>query len=206
MVTKGQTTHTICTVNCDAILRFILAFDPVENDVESHKVGEKCQAKKVLNFAWLIVSSQPVLVHSKTIQAVFFSLTKRHSGLTPKIADGKHGIWHRTSTDLLKFSESSLVMTGGQAGKNWWNFECPHVVHHEGMLYLFHTQTYGPGKQQTSVYHSTDPTHFGINDDSQFMTHLPVAAPEILHHDGIYYLAALTPELDGIRITRLDWE
>ncbi|MCB1123842.1 MAG: hypothetical protein KJT03_19970, partial [Verrucomicrobiae bacterium] len=117
-----------------------------------------------------------------------------------------HGVWVRTTTDLEHFSQSRRVMTGGQAGDNWFNFECPHVVHYKGYFYLFHTQNYAPGRQQTSVYRSADPYYFGINDDSNFVCHLPIAAPEIIIHEDRFYLAALTPQLDGIRITRLEWQ
>jgi hypothetical protein len=119
--------------------------------------------------------------------------------------DGVPGIRVRTTTDLVHFSEPKLVMTGGQAGKDWWNFECPQVIHHKGLFYLFHTQHYETGRQQTSVYRSADPAYFGINDDSNFVCHLPVAAPEIIYAGDDMYLAALTNELDGIRITKLDW-
>lgn len=120
--------------------------------------------------------------------------------------DGEHGIWLRTSKDLLQFSKPRRVMTGGQAGKNWWNFECPHVVLVGGWFHLFHTQNYDRGEQQTSVYRSADPTWFGINDDTNFVGHLPVAAPELVVDDGDWYLAALNSELDGIRMIRLRWE
>ncbi|CAN5451823.1 hypothetical protein BH23VER1_BH23VER1_04080 [soil metagenome] len=119
--------------------------------------------------------------------------------------DGKHGIWLRTSDDLARFSDPRRVMAGGQAGGNWWNFECPHVVHVCGAFYLFHTQNYAPGKQQASVYRSLDPTYFGIEDDSNFVCHLPVAAPELVFLGGKWYLAALSPELDGIRVSKLRW-
>lgn len=119
--------------------------------------------------------------------------------------DGQHGVWLRTSTDLVHFTEPRLVMSGGQAGDDWWNFECPHVVRVGGWFYLFHTQSYAPGHQQTSVYRSADPTYFGINDDSNFVGHLPVAAPELIYHNDAWYLAALTPDLDGIRIAKLRW-
>jgi len=119
--------------------------------------------------------------------------------------DERHGIWLRTTKDLLNFSEPRRVLTGGQAGKNWWNFECPHVVRVGGWFYLFHTQNYAPGKQQTSVYRSADPTYFGIHDDSNFVCHLPVAAPELMQHEGRWYLASLSPNLDGIRIAPLRW-
>ncbi len=32
-----------------------------------------------------------------------------------------------------------------------------------------------------------------------------MAAPEIIQHEGKWYIAALNPNLDGIRITRLRW-
>ncbi len=119
---------------------------------------------------------------------------------------GQHGIWVRRSQDLVQFSDPMRVMTGGQAGDNWWNFECPHVVRVGGWFYLFHTQNYAAGKQQTSVYRSADPTWFGIDDDANFVCHLPVAAPELIQHEGRWYLAALNPELDGIRLVELHWE
>jgi hypothetical protein len=120
--------------------------------------------------------------------------------------EGRHGVWLRTSTDLVHFSQPRRVMTGGQAGDNWWNFECPHVVRVGGWFYLFHTQNYAPGKQQSSVYRSADPTYFGLDDDSNFVCHLPIAAPELIRHDGQWYIAALSPQLDGIRVARLRWE
>jgi len=119
--------------------------------------------------------------------------------------DGKHGIWVRTSSDLLNFTDPRRVMSGGQAGDNWWNFECPHVVRVGGWFYLFHTQSYATGSQKTSVYRSADPTWFGINNDSNFVCHLPIAAPELTEHDGRWYIAALNPQLDGIRVARLQW-
>lgn len=119
---------------------------------------------------------------------------------------GRHGVWLRTSTDLTDFNEPRRVMTGGQAGDEWWNFECPHVVRVGGWFYLFHTQSYEPGKQQTSVYRSADPTWFGIDDDTNLVCHLPIAAPELIEHEGQWYLAALNENLDGIRIARLKWD
>lgn len=119
--------------------------------------------------------------------------------------DHRHGVWLRTSTDLVHFSDPRRVMAGGQAGENWCNFECPHAVRIGGWFYLFHTQNYAAGQQQTSVYRSADPTYFGIDDDSNFVCHFPVAAPELIQHEGQWYLAALNPELDGIRIVRLKW-
>ena len=126
-------------------------------------------------------------------------------------------VYVRTSEDFRTWSPSTVVSFGGQAGTNAYSSECPHVVKlGAGEFYLFKTQTYGPqkgsdirhrGAPQTSVYFSSDPMMFGINQDERyFVCTLPVAAPEIIHHEGQYYIAALNEgALDGIRIARLTW-
>ncbi len=126
-------------------------------------------------------------------------------------------VYVRTTEDFKTWSQSMVVAFGGQAGTGATQAECPHVVKlapHE--FYLFKTQTYGPqkgsnirqrGAPQTSVYYSQDPTMFGINQDERyFVCTLPVAAPEIIYHEGRHYIAALNEgALDGIRIARLTW-
>jgi hypothetical protein len=126
-------------------------------------------------------------------------------------------VYVRTTQDFKTWSPSTVVSFGGQAGTGATQSECPHVVQlgpHE--FYLFKTQTYGGqkganirqrGAPQTSVYYSSDPMMFGINQDERyFVCTLPVAAPEIIYHEGRYYIAALNEgALDGIRIARLTW-
>lgn len=115
-------------------------------------------------------------------------------------------VFSRTSPDLKTWSQSFVVAYGGQAGTNIWSCECPFVVElSPGHYYLFRTQVYGRDAK-TSVYHSTNPAYFGVDDDRGLVGTLPVAAPEILLVDGQYYIAALNPGLDGIRIARLRWE
>jgi hypothetical protein len=82
--------------------------------------------------------------------------------------------------------------------------ECPHVVHRHGWYYLFATQRYGKN-MLTHVYRSKDPMDFGRTDDSRYVCTLPVAAPEIVHHEGQDYLATLKRSLKGIEIARLKW-
>jgi len=53
------------------------------------------------------------------------------------------------------------------------------------------------------VYFSHNPFNFGIDDDSGLVAQLSIAAPEIILHNGQYYIASLLPTLDGIRIARL---
>jgi hypothetical protein len=126
----------------------------------------------------------------------------------------------RATRDFKTWSESSVVAFAGQAGTAFTSAECPHVVKlSDHDFYLFRTQTYGPGNKtpdgltrrgpaKTSVYYSNDPKMFGINQDEKyFLCTLPVAAPEIIHYRGRYYIAALNEgALDGIRIAELTWD
>jgi hypothetical protein len=78
------------------------------------------------------------------------------------------------------------------------------VIHLAGYYYLFRTQRYG-ADAQTSVYRSRNPMDFGVEDDRYFVCTLPVAAPEIILHEGQYYIASLLPNLKGVRLARLHW-
>ncbi|MBE7560311.1 hypothetical protein HS125_15765 [bacterium] len=116
-------------------------------------------------------------------------------------------VYCRTSPNLLDWSESVVAAYGGEAGTNAYSSECPHVVAlGPDDYYLFRTQRYG-WEQITRVYHSRDPKYFGVNQDDKYLVcSLPVAAPEIVFHEGQYYIAALRPDLKGISIARLDWK
>ena len=118
----------------------------------------------------------------------------------------KGSVYCRTSTDTQAWSDAKIVAAGGRAGDGPYSAECPFVVELKpGQFYLFRTQRYG-SDAQTSVYHSTDPLDFGVNDDAEhFVATLPIAAPEIFQHQGSFYVAALLPSLKGIRIVRLEW-
>jgi hypothetical protein len=112
----------------------------------------------------------------------------------------------RTSQDLMTWSASTVVASGGQAGNGGSSAECPFVVYldEQDAYYLFRTQHYGVGAE-TRVYRSADPTSFGVDDDSDLVETLPVAAPEIVHVDGQWYIAALLPSLTGIQVAKLSW-
>ncbi len=115
-------------------------------------------------------------------------------------------VFCRTSEDFIKWGESRIVASGGQAGAGPQSAEYPFVVEPQpGQFYLFRTQRLGP-EAQTSVYHSRDPLDFGINDDTgHFLGTLPLGAPELIRHKGQWHIASLLPTLKGIRIARLDW-
>jgi len=112
----------------------------------------------------------------------------------------------RTSDDLINWSDSAVVAYGGRAGNAPFSAECPHVVEFKpGYYFLFRTQSYSPGAR-TSVYCSDNPLNFGIDDDNYFVRQMNVAAPEIIFHNSQYYMAALNPNLDGIRIAKLNFK
>jgi hypothetical protein len=115
-------------------------------------------------------------------------------------------VYCRTSKDLRQWSEPTIVARGGQATSHKYSAECPFVVELEKrQFYLFRTQRYGKDAQ-TSVYFSRDPLDFGVDRDlGHFVGTLPLAAPEIIVHDGEHFIAALLPSLKGIQIARLQW-
>jgi hypothetical protein len=114
--------------------------------------------------------------------------------------------WGRTSTDLIQWSEPKIVAARGQSGDGPYSAECPFVVEPQpGHFFLFRTQRYGK-ESQTSVYYSRNPLDFGIDEDNEhFVTTLPIAAPEIVRHEGRWFIAALLPSLKGIQIAPLEW-
>ena len=120
---------------------------------------------------------------------------------------GVNGVYARTSTDLVAWSAPALVARGGAAsGTGPSSAECPFVVWRADskLYYLFRNQFYGSGAED-SVYASTDPMNFGVDDDRFFVVHLPVAAAEIVLVNGETYIAALRDTLDGIHIAHLRW-
>jgi hypothetical protein len=117
----------------------------------------------------------------------------------------KGSVYCRTSADTHEWSAAKIVAAGGGAGDGPYSAECPFVVELKpGQFYLFRTQRYGLDAQ-TSIYRSDDPLDFGVHDDKHFIGTLPIAAPEIIRYEGGLYIAALLPNLKGIRIARLEW-
>lgn len=108
----------------------------------------------------------------------------------------------RTSSDLETWSDYTIVNEGGRAGNGPVSSESPFVVELDGFFYLFRSTS---TDCQTYVYRSDTPYHFGINDDSKLISVLPVQAPEIIQHDGTFFITDLG-DFQGIRIARLEWE
>lgn len=121
--------------------------------------------------------------------------------------DKQGAVYCRTTTDFVTWSDPHKVAFGGEAGTGICDAECPHVVElTPGDYYLFRTQRYGHDAE-TRVYYSKDPLNFGIDNDAEHLvTLLPVAAPEIVFHEGKQYIACLLPNTQGIRIAPLGWK
>jgi hypothetical protein len=125
-----------------------------------------------------------------------------YTGGTPQ---GKGAVFCRTSTDTHDWSLSRIVSIGGRGGSGFCSAECPHVVEpRPGTYVLLRTERYGQDAI-TRVYCSRDPMDFGIDTDDHYVCSLPIAAPEIVRHESKYYVACLLPNLQGIRIARLEW-
>jgi len=123
-------------------------------------------------------------------------------------------IYVRTSEDFYNWSASTKVSYGGSPGKGkLWFAECPYVIKfQENLFFLFRTYSYGNYKSgelisppKTNIYRSNNPHDFGINNDYYLVTQLPVAAPEIVQYNDKWFIASLMPDLQGIRIARLNW-
>jgi hypothetical protein len=118
----------------------------------------------------------------------------------------KAAIFCRTSTDLRNWSDASMVSGGGSVADldNWYggDAECPHVVNIGDQYILFRNIRYGENSLNVQ-YCSPDPLNFGVNTDSLMVGQLEIAAPEVIEHQGQYYIASLKTSLDGIKMARL---
>ncbi len=174
-----------------------ICFSTSEDGKNFKRVIQPGPKSGVFSEKWAMNARDPMLLRSGDLWYCYYT------GHTDE-----HGYdFCRTTSDLASYewSNSCVVAYGGKSGDYQWSAECPHVVElSEGNYYLFRTQRYGKNAQ-TSVYHSTNPLNFGIDDDRGFVCTLPVAAPEIILHEGRYYIASLMPSLKGIHIAGLKW-
>lgn len=115
-------------------------------------------------------------------------------------------VYARVSSDLMNWEAPRVVAWGGEAGTNFYSAECPFVYRpaDSPWYFLFRTQNYKT-HPMTRVYRSRDPFDFGLDHDRFLAARLPVAAPELISYQGRLLLAALTPELQGLRTARIEF-
>ena len=147
------------------------------------------------------ISRDAMVLKSNDIFYCYYTGHKEH-------AQPQAAVFCRTSSDLHDWSDPIVVCAGGaaEAEKSWFggDCECPFVVERNGLFCLFRNQRYGRDQLNTQ-YCSPDPLDFGVDDDHFCVGTLPVAAAEIIEYEDRYYIAALLPDLKGIRIAPLDW-
>ena len=116
------------------------------------------------------------------------------------------GIYLRTSTDLIHWSDPCLVHRDSRFSIGRWTHECPQVVQRGGCFYLFRTEDYDHAR--THVYWSEDPNDFGIDQTAgeKYLSLLPLAAPEVIvDEDGCEYVTSCHDLVNGVQICRLAW-
>lgn len=107
----------------------------------------------------------------------------------------------RTSEDLKKWSDYTIVSAGGIAGNGPVSAESPFVVKYEGYYYLFRASSI---TAETYVYRSDNPYHFGINDDSKLIAAYPLKAIELIQDKDQWYISDLA-DFKGIVLRKLEW-
>lgn len=108
----------------------------------------------------------------------------------------------RTSQNLKQWSDYTIVSRGGRAGNGPVSAESPFVVFKNEYFYLFRaTSTDG----RTYVYRSKDPYNFGVDNDDKLITILPVKAPELIEHNGEWYISDLA-DFKGIKLAKMKWQ
>jgi hypothetical protein len=121
--------------------------------------------------------------------------------LTVSTTDRRGHVMVKTSPNLLDWSAPTIVSRGGRAGDGPVSAESPFVVALGPYFYLFRASSTEP---LTFVYRSDDPSDFGVDDDRYLIASLPVKAPEVVFHDGQWYVSDLA-DFRGLMMHRLRW-
>ena len=124
------------------------------------------------------------------------------------VPEGKGAIYCRTSTDLVNWGDSVIVSSGGIGGDEPASAECAFVYHRPNDLafYLFRAHPIkGSDEYATAVYHSRNPLDFGVDSDEYLVGSLPFEVVRIIKDGPDFYLTALNPHYDGIRLARMKW-
>lgn len=121
---------------------------------------------------------------------------------TVSTTDGRGYIILRTSDDLIDWTPAKIVNEGGRAGGGPISAESPFVVPLGGFFYLFRASS---TDGRTYVYRSESPDDFGVNDDSKLITDFAIKAPEVLHHDGKWWISDLG-NFQKLTLQELKWE
>ncbi len=124
------------------------------------------------------------------------------------VPEGKGAIYCRTSPDLFAWSESIVVSSGGMGGDGPASAECAFVYYipDDNSFYFFRAHPIkGSGEYDTSIYRSQNPLDFGVDSDTYRIGSLPYEVVRIIKDGPDFFMTALNPDYDGIRLTRMKW-
>ncbi len=107
----------------------------------------------------------------------------------------------RTSKDLIKWSDYTIVSEGGRAGNGAVSAESPFVQKYQGYYYLFRSSS---STGTAFVYRSKDPYNFGVNNDDKLIAELAVWAPEIILDGNQWYISDIA-DFKGVKLAKLKW-
>jgi hypothetical protein len=124
-----------------------------------------------------------------------------HAYSTVSTTDRQGYVVLKTSKNLRDWSELKIVCRGGRGGDGPVSAESPFVVALGKFYYLFRASSNEP---LTFVYASEDPAYFGVNDDKNLIAQLPLKAPEVILHEGKWYVSDLA-DFKGLVMLRLRW-
>ncbi len=124
------------------------------------------------------------------------------------VPEEKGAIYCRMSDDLIFWGDSVVVNSGGSGGNGPTSAECAfvHYLPQDNAFYFFRSHPIKGSKEyQTSIYRSKNPLNFGVDSDQYLVGNLTFEAIRIIEYGSDYYITALNPDYDGIRLARMKW-
>jgi len=126
-----------------------------------------------------------------------------YSYATTSTLAGESFVESAVSSDLVSWSESTIVSRGGKGGCGVVDSESPFVVFVDGYFYLFRTSSIS---LKTVVYRSEDPLAFGIDDDSKFVAELDMKILELFEDKGQWYTTHISEDFQSVCLSKIDWK
>jgi hypothetical protein len=124
------------------------------------------------------------------------------------VPEEKGAIYCRMSDDLISWGDSVAVNSGGSGGNGPTSAECAFVYYlpQDNAFYFFRSHPVkGSEEYLTSIYRSKNPLDFGVDSDQYLVGNLAFEAIRIFKYGSDYYITALNPDYDGIRLARMKW-
>jgi len=119
------------------------------------------------------------------------------------VRDGIGAIYCRTSVDLQNWGKSTIVSRGGSGGSGPSDAECAFVMYMPEVESFYLLRWHSDG--QTSVFCSTNPLDFGIDDDRYKICTLQAEVARIIHWNQQYFISSVHKDYTGMKLANLSW-